>query len=69
MHNDSMLFATVSWQQTILWGSWSASDSRGIISLSAKRNSVFKYFQYKLVILMVKVNFPRLTVIIKQNKL
>ena len=34
MHNTSMLFATVSWQQTILWGSWSASDSRGIISLS-----------------------------------
>ena len=52
-----MLFATVSWQQTILWGSWSASDSRGIISLSAKR---------KLVILMVQVNLPRLTVIIKQ---
>ena len=40
MHNASILFATVSWQQTILWGSWNASDSRGIISLSAKQNSV-----------------------------
>ena len=40
MHNASMLFATVSCQQNILWGSWSASDSRGIISLSVKRNSV-----------------------------
>ena len=43
MHNASMLFATASWQQTVLWGSWSASDSRGIISLSAKRISVTKW--------------------------
>ena len=40
MHNGSVLFATVSWQQTILWGSWSTSESCGITSLSAKRNSV-----------------------------
>ena len=40
MHNASMLFATDSWQQTILWGSWSASGSRGLITLSAKGNSV-----------------------------
>ena len=62
MHNASVLFATVSWQQTILWGSWSASDSRGIISLSAKRNSLTNWASsniccLKLVILMVKVKF------------
>ena len=39
MHNVSVLFATAPWQQTILWGSWSASDSRGIL-LFAKGNSV-----------------------------
>ena len=40
MHNSSMLFATVSWQQIILRGSWSASDSRGILSPFAKRSSL-----------------------------
>ena len=73
MHNASMSFETVAWQQTILWGSWHASDSRGIMTLCKTKFSnklgFIKYLHLKLVMLMVKVNLPRLTLVVKQNKL
>ena len=71
MCNSSMLFATDSWQQTILWGHCSASDSRGI-SPSKKFGNTFgviRYFQVELIVFLVRINLPRLTVMRKQNKL